>query len=266
MMKMRTNNISFTCIVAHLVFTYHSFTFLYINFMFSLVHLFINLAVFFNFIMAHLDFSFKHPTTIQVSGPTGCGKTRLVLRILQHRLIQPFPRRIIWVYGEDQPDYREAKSDFPHIEFIKGWQDGLYESISPDETNLLIIDDQMNKASSSSSLTSLVTVGSHHKNLTIIYLIQNLFNKGSSQRTVSLNCHYDVVFKNSRDITQFRVMARQMQAQNSKWLISSFEDATSQPYGYLVLDHHTKTPEDRRYVTCILPGERLTVYNPRKNV
>ena len=234
--------------------------------MFSLLHLFIDLAVFSIFIMTDLDFSFKHPTTIQVSGPTGCGKTRLVLRILQHRLIEPFPRRIIWVYGEDQPDYYEAKLYHPNIEFIKGWREDLYDSISPDVTNLLIIDDQMSKASSSSSLTDLFAVGSHHKNMTILNLIQNVFNKGSSQRTVSLNCHYDVVFKNSRDINQFSCMARQMQGHNYKWLIEAFQDATSQPYGYLVLDHHNKTPEDRRYVTCILPGERLVVYTRRSNV
>ena len=180
--------------------------------------------------------------------------------------IQPFPTRIIWVYSESQQDYNEAATSLPNIEFVKGWHDDLYESISPKERNLLIIDDQMNKAGSSSSLTDLFTVGSHHRNLTILYLIQNKYNKESSQRTVSLNCHYDVVFKNSRDINQFRVMARQMQAQNAKWLINSFEDATSQPYGYLVLEHHPKTPEDRRYVTSILPGERLIVYNRRNNV
>ena len=61
-------------------------------------------------------------------------------------------------------------------------------------------------------------------------------------------------------------MARQMQGKNANWLIKSFEDATSQPYGYLVLDHHTKTPEDRLYVTNILPGELLTVYTRRSNV
>ena len=58
--------------------------------------------------MSFLDFSFKHPTSIQISRLTQCGKTRLVLRILEHQVIQPFPTRIIWVYCEPQPDYNEA--------------------------------------------------------------------------------------------------------------------------------------------------------------
>ena len=45
--------------------------------------------------MDPLDFHFKHPITIQVSGPTRCGITRLVRRILEEQLIQPFATRII---------------------------------------------------------------------------------------------------------------------------------------------------------------------------
>ena len=47
--------------------------------------------------MNSLDIHFKHPTAIQVSEPTRCGKTRLVRRILEKLLIQPFTTRIIWV-------------------------------------------------------------------------------------------------------------------------------------------------------------------------
>ena len=54
--------------------------------------------------MEKLDFYFKHPTTIQVSGPTRCGKTRLVRNILEKQIIQPFANRIILVYSEWQPD------------------------------------------------------------------------------------------------------------------------------------------------------------------
>ena len=70
--------------------------------------------------MSLLDFSFKHPNSIEISGPTQCGKTRLVLRILEHQVIQPFLTRIIWVYSEPQPDYNEAARMYPHIEFEHG--------------------------------------------------------------------------------------------------------------------------------------------------
>jgi len=216
--------------------------------------------------MSDLDFSFKHPTTIQVSGPSRCGKTRLVLGILEKQVIQPFPTRIIWVYGEWQKDYEKAKALYPYIEFVNGWKDDLYDQIKPNERNLLIVDDQMDEAGSSKTLTKLFTKGSHHRNLTILYLLQNMYNSGSSQRTVSLNSHYNIVFRNSRDASQFRTLAHQMHPGNAKWLIQAFDDATSQPYGYLVLDHHPESNKDKRVVTKVLPGEQLTIYQAKNIV
>ena len=69
--------------------------------------------------MDPLDFYIKHPTTIQFSGPTRCGKTRLVRRILKEQLIQPFATRIIFVFSEWQPDYDIIHERYPGIEFEK---------------------------------------------------------------------------------------------------------------------------------------------------
>ena len=50
------------------------------------------------------DVPFKHPCSILVLGPTGCGKTILVRRLIEplEQLIEPPPQRIIWVYSELQ--------------------------------------------------------------------------------------------------------------------------------------------------------------------
>ena len=55
--------------------------------------------------MSSLELYFKHPVTILLFGLTVCGKTRFVRRILEEKLNQPFPTRLIWVYGEWQKDY-----------------------------------------------------------------------------------------------------------------------------------------------------------------
>ena len=87
--------------------------------------------------MNQLDFHFKHPTTIIVSGPTRCGKTRLVRRILEEQLIEPFSTRIIWVFSEWQPDYDMIRERYPSIEFEKGWPDEIFDSLSPEQTQYL---------------------------------------------------------------------------------------------------------------------------------
>ena len=91
---------------------------------------------------------------------------------------------------------------------------------------MLVLDDQMCDASDSKQLARLFTQGSHHRNLTVIYFGQNVYDKGKSSRTVSLNANYQVVFRNRRDASQFRVLASQMAPHRSGWLMDAFEVVT----------------------------------------
>ena len=75
-----------------------------------------------------------------------------------------------------------------------------------------------------------------------------MYNAGTNQRRVSLKTHYSVVFTNSRNVRQFMCLASQMHPGNFYWLIHAFIDATAKPHGYLVLDHHPKSDDDKRVV------------------
>ena len=146
---------------------------------------------------------FIHPSTFLLAGPTGSGKTYFVSRLLCEHLIFPFPTRIIWIYSEWQCAYELLRSKIPTIEFRKGpSSQKLYEEISPHERNLIVLDDQMTNAGKSKELSKLFVQGSHHKNLSVFYLVQNIFDKGKEHRTVSLNSHYTIIFKNPRDNVQ----------------------------------------------------------------
>ena len=207
-----------------------------------------------------LVFHFKHPTTIQVSGPTRCIQTWLVRLILKKQLIQPCATRIIWMLSEWQPDYDMISERYPGIEFEKRWRDEIFDLLSHEQRNILVLDDQMSVSSWISSVADLFTKGSHHRNLTVIYLVQNVYNQGKSQITIFLNLHYSVVFRNGRDASQFRTMAYKICLNNSKWLIDSVTDATCKTYGYLVLNHYLSTLEHQSVVTNILPKEQPTYY------
>jgi hypothetical protein len=41
----------------------------------------------------------------------------------------------------------------------------------------------------------------HHRNISVMYIVQNLFHRGKHHRTIGLNAHYMVVFKNPRDVS-----------------------------------------------------------------
>ena len=197
-----------------------------------------------------------HPFTCIVSGPSGCGKSSLVKAILQHDVINPLPDHILWLYAEDQPLYQSMKN----VEFIQGIPDDLETRFERRHNNVLILDDLMTQCHSDERLTRLFSVGSHHKNLSIIFIIHNLFHYGKEMRTVSLNSHYIILFKNPRDRLQISTLARQMYPGQSQFLIEAFHDATKEAYGYLIIDLKPTTADKLRIRTGILPSDRQLVY------
>ena len=56
-------------------------------------------------------------------------------------------------------------------------------------------------------VASLFTIKSHHKNISVMYIVQNLFHRGKYHRTISRNAHYMVLFKNLTDVSQIMALA-----------------------------------------------------------
>ena len=110
------------------------------------------------------------------------------------------------MFSKWQPDSDLIRERYSVVEFEKVWRDKIFDSLSQEQRNILVLDDQIKVASSSTSIADLFTKGSHHRNLTVIYLVQNVYNQGKSQITISLNSHYSVVFRNGRDASQFRTI------------------------------------------------------------
>ena len=64
--------------------------------------------------------------------------------------------------------------------------------------------------------------------VSVMFLTQNIFHKKA--KTMTLNAHYLVLFKNPRDASQLTYLARQMYPSKPKFMIDAFADATSEPY------------------------------------
>ena len=90
-----------------------------------------------------------------------------------------------------------------------------------------------------------------------------MFPKNRESRTISLNAQYIVAFKNPRDATQVTHLARQMYPGRVKYMQETFKDATSGPYGYLLLDLKQETPEHLRLRTNVFPDEVQYTYLPK---
>jgi hypothetical protein len=81
-------------------------------------------------------------------------------------------------------------------------------------------------------MCDLFTKGSHHRNVSVILIIQNLFHQGRFCRDISLNAKYLVLLKNVRDKQQFSYLARQVYPEHSDSLYRAYLDATTETHGY----------------------------------
>ena len=200
------------------------------------------------------DPRFQQPFTCYVAGPTQSGKSHFVFKLisLSNTVIFPPPERTVWCYGEYQDAFRDWSDN---VEFIGGLTDS---NLLDGRRTLLIIDDLMSETDS--RVTKLFTKGSHHKNASVIYISQNLFHEGKENRNISLNSHYLILFKNPRDAVQIAHLGRQIFPDKGKYFREAFTDATSRPYGYLLVDLKPTTQDELRLRTDIFLPEMTIVY------
>ena len=104
-------------------------------------------------------------------------------------------------------------------------------------------------------IVNLFTRGSHHRNLSWIYIVQKLFHQGKSSRSVSLSIHYLVLFKNPREKLQIFTLAKQMYPGQTDFFLNQYEEAVKRPFGYLLIDLKTTTQDNCRLRRNVLPSE-----------
>ena len=214
-----------------------------------------------SFIMYSIQLT--HPFGLLVSGGTKTGKTTFVKQLLSNAsvMIEPPPENIIYFYSEYQATFGEIEVLVPGIQFVQGLPDSMIDSINPNTRNLYIIDDMMGEKDA--VIAKLFTKKSHHGNLSVIYIVQNLFHQSKDHRTISLNASYLVLTKNVRDASQVIHLAKQLYPNNTKFFQQAYQLATKEPYTYLFIDLTPTCPDEIRLRSGIFPTDIHYVYQPR---
>lgn len=131
-----------------------------------------------------------------------CGKSHFVQEMLINRrkIFDVDFDRVVWCYS--------ISSSVPDIQGIDEFHQGIPSSFQNDanEKVFYIIDDLMDDLNSE-KISNLFTKYSHHLGISVCVITQNLYQKGSHFRTVSLNAKYIVIFKQPRDKSQFSFLA-----------------------------------------------------------
>ena len=110
-----------------------------------------------------------------------CGKSHFVKRLLEsgEDMIEGAPENIIWCYGIYQPAYDEMLRSTPNISLVEGVPGDLESMINPFKRIFVVIDVLMNELSNDQRITSLFTKGCHHRTLSVIFVLQNIFHRGN---------------------------------------------------------------------------------------
>jgi hypothetical protein len=168
-------------------------------------------------------------------------------------------QEIIWCYGVAQKIHSELANMLPvPVRLYEGLPDLDEISSLNSGPKLVIIDDLQSETDK--NMENYFSRGSHHRNLSLIRSIQNLFHQAKGNRDITLNSHYLILFNNPRDRSQISSFARQVDPQNTPFVIEAYNDATKEPHTYLLFDFSQKIENDWRIRAMIFPGELNTIY------
>lgn len=208
---------------------------------------------------------FRANSNIIVTGQSHAGKSTFVFSLLkQLHMFESNIRHVLYAYGIWQSLFKQMEKEINHITFYQGIPDKeIYEQFTRDYGNIiLVLDDVMAQGMNNEDLMNLFTTYSHHMGITVLFLLQNIFPPGKYMRTVSLNAHYIILFKNSRDEQQVKTLGRQIFPNQSKYFMDAYKKATSEPYSYLCVTLYPGTAEKYRLSSKIFPEEETIIYLP----
>ena len=199
---------------------------------------------------------FNAPCTAIISGPTGSGKTTFTLNLLTY-LDEMFTKpinKIYYFYGVWQSSFESFTGD----KLVYLHELPTEQRITNGDHNLVIIDTMQMTALNDPFIANLFCRDSHHRNISVFLLLQNLFHQGKYARDISLNSHYFILFKNPRDSQQMKYLGTQLGIR--KKLIFAYEDATLLPFSYLMIDLSPKSKSTYMLRSHIFPFEDTVIY------
>ena len=209
-----------------------------------------------------LDFEtrLRTPFGAIVCGPTMSGKSEFIFRLIKEKdsMIDNPPTRIVYCYGQHQPKFDELERECL-VEFYHGLEQVLdFENFfNPKVSTLLIIDDLSQSVANDRRCSKLFTQGIHHKNVSVILILQNLYTQGKFMRDIQLNTQYFILYKNCRDTQQIETMARQS---GLKELPLAYRQVTDAPYTPLLIDMKPDTPDYLRLRKGISLNDNISFF------
>ena len=191
--------------------------------------------------------STKNRVFISLVVPSETGKSQLIYNCLKNGTFQPKFDKIYFFYQHSQPLHDVMQKEIESLEFVRGVNFEFIDSLKNNGTKyLLIFDDSCEEICNSKAFVDIATAGKH-RGLNTIYIKHNLFHQSKLERDVELQNTHIVLFKSPREVMQVTTLSTQLGLGSE--LVDWYRDATSVPFGHLLIDLSPRTDDQLRYCT-----------------
>ena len=137
--------------------------------------------------------------------------------------------------------------EIENIEFVQGVKFDFIGSLENNGTKYLLVFDDSCRNTCSSREFEKIAVARRHRGLGTIYIKHNLFHKSKLGRDIDFQNTHIVLFKSPRDVSQVGMLSVQLALGLS--LVEWYKDATSVPFGNLLIYLCPRTDDRLRYCT-----------------
>ena len=139
----------------------------------------------------------------------------------------------------------DCQSKHVDIEFIQGLEwNFLRKAEAQKKRILLVLDDLFDEAAQSKDFLALVVAG-RHRNVHLMVLRHNLFQRTKNSTTIDLNGTQINLFNSSWDSEQIGVLGLQLGERHAT--MEAYTRATQKPFGHLMTDLDVRSSKSLRY-------------------
>ena len=199
------------------------------------------------------------PFAAFIIGCTGSGKSMTILRWLRYpdRVFREKFRNIYYFYGSCHQKIFNHKK-LSHVKFSNNMKllAKLIKTRHPKPGILIVLDDLMTKMANDKTILDLYTKGSHHNNISVINVVQNIFFKSPLMVTLKENSQYYFV-KLVINEQKIKLLATHIGAPD---LVAAYNDSTMRDrYAGVLVDNNVqsnirKLTRIRNRLTSRTPG------------
>ena len=191
--------------------------------------------------------STKNRVFISLVGPSESVKSQFTYNWLKTGTFQPKFDKIYFFHQHSQPLYDVMRKEKENLEFVQGVNFEFIDSLKNNGTKcLLLFEGSCEEICNSKAFVDIATAG-RQRGLSTIYIKHNIFHQSKLGRDVELQNTHIVLFKSTRDVMQVTTLSTQLGLGSE--LVDWYRDATSVPFGHLLIDLSPRTDDRLRYCT-----------------